>query len=240
VQKEIKTRSSAQIRSHAQKYVIRLCRKYSIVTNNKKPYLPHGEINPQKLKIPQKSIHEMEEDERKILEIFRIISKDYIVNVQNSDQVQPRERIIKKKVSQVEGSQKQNASPKSKKFNKSLRPIFKIEKTSENPNFDTEKLKDQLAELYNLNDKIYSSLLDSPSNEETLISMISNNGNFSNTFQNEDLASQEIIEIKLLGTLQVGNFLDSMNKIYDQWSTLKSVDFCEEEMKLLKEIGAPL
>lgn len=248
VQKEIRTRSSAQIRSHAQKYVIRLCRKYSILTNHKKPYLAPGNLNPPKLKIPQKSFYDMEEDERKILEIFRIISKDHTIT-QNFEQIIPREKAIKKKPSPVAESPNkqtnmqtniQNNIPKPKKIVKNFKPIFKIEKNIDHTHLDTEKLKERFREVYNHNQQVYNLMVESPCHEETLITMISNNGNLATSSQSQISASQQINEMKFLGTLQIAGFLDSMNKIYDQWSTLNLADFSEEEMKFLNEIGAPL
>ncbi len=222
--------------------MIRLCRKYSIMTNNKKPYLPHGDFIPPKLKIPQKSFNEMEDEERKILEIFRIITKDHTIdNSQNFEQLNSRERVIKKKLSPtLESPNKHNYIQKTKKIMKSFKPIFKIEKNNELSHLDIGKLKERFRELYNDNEQIYNLMIDSPSHEETLISMISNNGNLTNTSQNQNSVTQEINEMKFLGTLQIANFLDSMNKIFDQWNNLNIKDFNYEEMNFLNEIGAPL
>lgn len=69
VQEELKSRSSAQIRSHAQKFIIKICRKYNVKMKSKK------NRNPKHLEIFNKlgglSFQDFEEDERRFLESFR-------------------------------------------------------------------------------------------------------------------------------------------------------------------------
>ena len=74
MQQIIKTRSASQIRSHAQKFVIKICRKYSVKISKKRLnnlYLRRGNDISKRISIEQKlNSMNVEEIDRKILDIF--------------------------------------------------------------------------------------------------------------------------------------------------------------------------
>lgn len=87
----MKTRNTAQIRSHAQKYLIKLCRKYSIKLNKKKfknkksLHLQWNEKEDKTGKNKKLDISQMSKYDLNILNMFRYYDRDYSTVLKRGD-----------------------------------------------------------------------------------------------------------------------------------------------------------
>ncbi len=178
-----------------------------------------------KTKIPPTSIDEMEEDDRKILEMFNCFKDSYII-CDNFQQEEHCKEIKRKKEKKLIEKSKNNAKKKL---------IFKIEKISKKmittPQFDVNDPKFQndliyfnkeISNLVNTNENIIFRLLDCytvEENTQNLMSWLESNPNFEDTMYFQNLRHQP--------------FIQTMNEILNKWN-----NFCplSEEINKIYQI----
>lgn len=226
MQKDVKTRSSAQIRSHAQKFVIRLCRKYNLRLNRVKAPLPTMVKRP---KLPCKSRDQMEEEDRKILEMFNCFRKSPLFLESDDALTGESIELLGKEEEEVRKPAKKKLHQKKSKplvsilsQNFQKKQIFKVEKIKKKENeipldliqilldlIEKERIKFEFNNLINYNDKILSLLnnydIKLNENKQNFISWLDSNANF-----NFQVLSQCL-------PIQLTTFINEMESLMHKW-----------------------
>jgi hypothetical protein len=229
----VKTRTSAQIRSHAQKYVIKLCRKYCVIPKSKKSKDSQDSDesslrNSGKQTIKRKfNIDEIPENDRKILMIFNYSriefmsaergnhdfgdhDSDKFINTDNSD------NFAKNSLKRSKTLNRKKKKFKLLKKNIPKKSFFKIEKST-TLDSDTPMLENfhqNVIYLINENEKVFQSLQNSNTVQEN-ISLIT-------TFLDE--SPYKNIYHSTIFNFDLPSFMNKMDGILNMWNTHRVIN----------------